>query len=265
MKFPAPFFLLAILFAASPLAAKNSQPQFNTIAVKHFANAGGMNQSPEFIHDFSQSLRSWLEKVKIANQVVEEGTPVSDSVAADSLVIEGRFIGHDKEVYMVTTGKLNIELEIYRLSDHALVKSMTVKALIPPSLSKNDQDMAAETGSQVAHQIRQALTSVSLSNIPPAPQNANPTPTIAAPISSSAAAQTSPLAVANVQFSSDPTGAEITVDGNYAGNTPSLMNLKPGTHSIKMTKNGYMPWVRSIETSAGESRNIAADLEKAGL
>ena len=71
---------------------------------------------------------------------------------------------------MVTTGKLNIELEIYRLSDHALVKSMTVKALIPPSLSKNDQDMAAETGSQVAHQIRQALTSVSLSNIPPAPQ-----------------------------------------------------------------------------------------------
>ena len=43
------------------------------------------------------------------------------------------------------------------------------------------------------------------------------------------------------------------------------MNLKPGTHSIKMTKNGYMPWVRSIETSAGESRNIAADLEKAGL
>ena len=46
MKFPAPFFLLAILFAASPLAAKNSQPQFNTIAVKHFANAGGMNQSP---------------------------------------------------------------------------------------------------------------------------------------------------------------------------------------------------------------------------
>ena len=77
---------------------------------------------------------------------------------------------------MVTTGKLNIQLEIYRLSDHALVKSMTVKALIPPSLSKNDQDMAAETGSQVAHQIRQALTSVSLSNIPPAPQNEIPRP-----------------------------------------------------------------------------------------
>jgi hypothetical protein len=262
MKFHIPFMLLAILLAASPLAAKNSQPQFNTIVVKHFSNADGMNQSPEFIRFFSDSLRSWLEKVRIANQVVEEGIPVSDSIAADSLVIEGRFIGHDKEVFMVTVGKLNVELEIFRISDHALVKSMTVKVLIPPSLSKNDQDMAAETGSQVARQIRQVLTYVNLSGIPPAPKGANPTPTIAAPTPSSVTAQTSPGAVANVQFSSDPTGAEITIDGNYAGSTPSLINLKPGTHSIKVAKNGYMPWVRSIETSAGESRNIAADLEK---
>jgi hypothetical protein len=29
-----------------------------------------------------------------------------------------------------------------------------------------------------------------------------------------------------------------------------------------MTMPGYAPWVRSIETAAGESRNFAATLEK---
>ncbi len=67
-----------------------------------------------------------------------------------------------------------------------------------------------------------------------------------------------------MQLSSDPAGAEITIDGNYAGNTPSLIKLKPGTYSIRMTLRGYAPWVRSIETAAGESRNFAATLEKTG-
>jgi hypothetical protein len=67
-----------------------------------------------------------------------------------------------------------------------------------------------------------------------------------------------------VQLSSDPTGAEITIDGSYAGNTPTLIKLNPGAHSIKMTMPGYAPWVRSIETAAGESRNFAATLEKTG-
>jgi hypothetical protein len=47
-----------------------------------------------------------------------------------------------------------------------------------------------------------------------------------------------------------------------AGSTPSLIKLKPGAHSVKVTKKGYMLWVRSINTDAGESRNLAADLDK---
>jgi hypothetical protein len=257
------FLLLCILFTAAPMAAKDSQPQFNTIIVKHFTNSNGMNKSQEFINQFSDSLRTYLEKVKIANHVIGEGNQVADAFAADSLSIEGEFIGTDKEIYMVTVGKLNVEINIFRISDHALVKTMTAKALIPPSISKNDQDMAAETGSQIARQIQQALKNTSLSSIPLAAlPSVSPAPPSAASASSSGTAQAGPEAVASIQFSSDPSGAEITVDGNYVGNTPSLIKLKPGTHSVKITKNGYAPWVRSINTEAGESRNIAADLEK---
>ena len=86
--------------------------------------------------------------------------------------------------------------------------------------------------------------------------------TSTAPAPSSDAAPASSDAVASVQLSSDPAGAEIAIDGSYVGNTPSLIKLRPGTHSITMTMPGYAPWVRSIETAAGESRNFAATLEK---
>jgi len=68
---------------------------------------------------------------------------------------------------------------------------------------------------------------------------------------------------AQVTVTSTPDGADITLDGDYAGSTPSQIKLKPGTHSVKITKKGFQPWERSIKVEAGESRSIAADLEKA--
>jgi hypothetical protein len=65
------------------------------------------------------------------------------------------------------------------------------------------------------------------------------------------------------QISSHPDGAEINIDGDYAGTTPSQIKLKPGTHSIKITKKGFQPWERSVKVETGESRSIVAELEKA--
>jgi len=68
--------------------------------------------------------------------------------------------------------------------------------------------------------------------------------------------------LATLQVSSEPTGAEITLDGDYAGSTPSQLKLKPGTHSVRITKKAFQPWERSIKAEAGESRNISAEMEK---
>ena len=65
-----------------------------------------------------------------------------------------------------------------------------------------------------------------------------------------------------VQISSEPGGAEILVDGDYAGSTPSQIKLKSGSHAVRITKKGFVPWERSIKVESGETRNIAADLEK---
>jgi hypothetical protein len=76
------------------------------------------------------------------------------------------------------------------------------------------------------------------------------------------AAHTSTDVPAVVQVSSEPSGADITVDSDYEGNTPSQLKLKPGPHSVKIIKKGFEPWERSINVEAGDTRNISASLEK---
>jgi hypothetical protein len=64
-----------------------------------------------------------------------------------------------------------------------------------------------------------------------------------------------------IEFTSEPSGAEIEVDGNYAGNTPSTETLAPGEHTIRISKSGYKAWERKTKTSAGHI-NVAAKLQK---
>ena len=245
-----------------------------------------MSQSKDFIHFFSDYLSERLVKDKVAAQVVDQGTTVPDAVAANSLVIEGKFLSHE-DAGLIKPGKLIVEISIYRLSDHALVKTWTPATHFPPNGDHKDRVYAYYTGDEAGDMIWNALKGVDLASISPAASGSIPAVPVTSPAnpftapapSSNAApatpdAGTAPMppsntvapagpdAAASVQLSSDPPGAEITIDGSYVGNTPSLIKLGPGTHSIRMTMPGYAPWVRSIETAAGESRNFAATLEK---
>jgi hypothetical protein len=260
MKRFIPFVLPAclLILGAGPLPAKESQLSFKTIVVQHFVNSNGTSLSPEFAGYFCDGLRDWLEKNKAASQVVEEGVTVAAADAADSLVIEGRFSSYQKGS-LFTLGKLEAEISIYRVSDHAVVKTLSAKGAFKGVDS--EKTAAHFSAMQIGYAIRQAIKDVNLASIPATPPAAPAPAQGSGTTAPAAAAQAGPEAAATMQFTSDPTGAEITIDGNYAGNTPSTIKLKPGTHSIKLTKNGFQPWVRSIEIAAGESRTIAAELD----
>jgi hypothetical protein len=259
MKRFIPFVLPAclVVLAAVPLSAKENLLPFKTIVVQHFTNSNGTSLSPEFIGYFCDGLRDWLAKNKAAAQVVEEGVTVAPADAAESLAIDGRFSSYEKGS-LFTMGKVEVEVSVYRISDHALVKTMSAKSSFKGV--DNEKTAAQFSSTQIGYAIRQAIKDVNLAGIPAAP----PTPAAAAatPAAAAPAALSGPEAVASVQFSSEPSGAEITIDGDYAGSTPSTIKMKPGTHSIKMTKKGYQPWVRSMEIAAGESRTIAAELDE---
>ncbi len=254
------FLLLCFALAAAPPANASKPPQFNTIVVNHFTNANGVNQSQEFINAFCDELRLKLEKAsfkqgftfwKVTRQALTEGAAVSDADAANSLVVEGKFTRLDKGSMFT---KLYMEIDVYRVSDHLLVKTVPTHDIFPNHGAGSDEHIGKIMADQAVLDLFDPLQNVNLSSIraaPPVPKSVPPAPAPA------------PL-FASVQFSSSPAGADITIDGYDAGNTPSLIKLRPGTHSIRITKDGYEPWERTIDTGAGESRNLAPNLEKTG-
>lgn len=64
-----------------------------------------------------------------------------------------------------------------------------------------------------------------------------------------------------LEITSSPPGAEIELDGNFSGDTPSSVSVAPGEHSIRISKSGYKPWERKMKTTSGNLM-IAADLEQ---
>jgi len=52
--------------------------------------------------------------------------------------------------------------------------------------------------------------------------------------------------------SSSPSGAAVYIDGSYRGvTTINVGNLVPGSHSVRLTKAGYLDWTGTVSISAG--------------
>lgn len=70
------------------------------------------------------------------------------------------------------------------------------------------------------------------------------------PPPSQASVVTSVVASA-VKVTSSVPGAEIFVDENFVGNTPSIIDVKAGKHVITVKKTGFQDWVRIVDFSGG--------------
>ncbi len=66
----------------------------------------------------------------------------------------------------------------------------------------------------------------------------------------------------SISVKSAPDGAEILVDGKFAGSTPSTLQLKSGEHTITIKKADFVLWERTLTLSAGNNITIDAALEK---
>jgi hypothetical protein len=65
------------------------------------------------------------------------------------------------------------------------------------------------------------------------------------------------------RFNSTPSSAEVQIDGEYWGTTPTadLTRLSAGPHTVLVKKVGYQPWELKITLAPGEDRTISAELE----
>jgi hypothetical protein len=67
---------------------------------------------------------------------------------------------------------------------------------------------------------------------------------------------------AEVDFNSNPPGADILIDGNLVGNTPVKLPVPAGRHLIQLRIGGYNTWTRQMRVEPGSYPAIRATLEK---
>jgi len=54
-------------------------------------------------------------------------------------------------------------------------------------------------------------------------------------------------AASSVTFTSDPSGAEIYIDGKFVGQTPSTITMQPGSHVVVLRATGRKNWQRELD------------------
>jgi hypothetical protein len=94
-------------------------------------------------------------------------------------------------------------------------------------------------------------------------QPAAPVDAPAQPAAASVPGETATSASAKLQLESDPSGADIEVDGSFVGNTPSDVQVTEGDHTVTVKKAGFKDWERKVKATAGSSVHLNAELEKA--
>ena len=65
-----------------------------------------------------------------------------------------------------------------------------------------------------------------------------------------------------VNVQSDPSGAEIYLDDDLVGSTPSVLLLNPGKHAFRLHAPGRADWTRQVNVLSGSEITLTATLEK---
>jgi serine/threonine-protein kinase len=72
-----------------------------------------------------------------------------------------------------------------------------------------------------------------------------------------------PKTEAPLIIESKPSGAAVFLDGRQVGTTPLTFPLvQIGTHSVRITLDGYRPWTSPVQVSATETNRVTASLER---
>jgi hypothetical protein len=69
-----------------------------------------------------------------------------------------------------------------------------------------------------------------------------------------------PVKTSSAFLRSQPIGAQITIDGTYYGVTPRIVSITAGSHTVVLSKAGYLDYTENIETSEQLVTNVSASL-----
>ncbi len=181
---------------------------------------------------------------------------------AGSWVLSGIEVGYyggnvvKRSLLGLGTGRAHIIME-YKLRSPQGDVVWTKRVKSEPSLW-NSAGLAGSlenqnSSSKQAQQLVEALSKFFHSATGSAPPAAEPKPS---------PGKTIQEGLSTIVIKSTPSAADITVDGNYMGSTPSTLQLKAGKHVISVTQSGFKTWQRTILVTPGGEITVSATLEK---
>ncbi|HET9183462.1 MAG TPA: PEGA domain-containing protein [Candidatus Angelobacter sp.] len=141
----------------------------------------------------------------------------------------------------------------------------------PLSVSEKDREYVPGLPNvQTAREDSANATANAKANPQRQPASANGTPANGAPeaaqvkpaAATESAASSEAAETATLTIKSTPDSADVSVDGNFMGNTPASLKLAAGKHTVKVSHAGYKDWSREITVSAGSEMTLSAGLEK---
>ena len=165
-------------------------------------------------------------------------------------------VGSDKVGYVVSCGGGLV----WRISCHPLSAGQVIQGYVEGGklhvpAGKKTNSYRIETSTYIGPIGKGSSAESATATAPPgAPETAPPEPSVklavhtersgrrkAGAAQSDSAEPSSPANNAKVMVSSEPTGGDIYVDGNFMGNTPSLIELPAGSHTIRVEAKGEKP------------------------
>ena len=205
-----------------------------------------------------------LEEVKVNDIVV---------IPKGNLAI-GTVTDAEHKKRMARGGKLDIEIDYVKLADgekaairavketkgggHVgamtgaiVATSLVVWPAAPFFLFMHGKDTTIPKGTEITAYVNGNMPLDPVKFAPVAPAASN---------TAAASAQGNPTN-AQLEITSNPSGAEISVDGNFVGDTPSELAVAAGVHTITISKHGFKPWERKLTVSSGKV-TVAAELEQ---
>lgn len=239
------------------------------------APAAPVAQLPNTLMDGTAIKLRLADTISSADAKVNQQVPfeVTEDVMVDGVTVVpkgaqalGTVTEAEPKRSMGRAGKLNVNIDSVRLADGekaqlratkeskggshtgAMTGAMVATAIVffpaaPLFLFMKGKDITIPKGTEITAFV-QGDTKLEMAKF--APQ----------PVGGAAAAP----AMASLSVDASVKGADITVDGNFMGNTPSTLSLAPGQHTILVQKKGYADWTRTMNV-AGSGVTLNAELE----
>lgn len=144
------------------------------------------------------------------------------------------------------------------LLDHEGGKGLIKRDNKMAVFNKDGDSIVSHSTRSLGNSVKDACDAIRADWPTRAAREATPNPPLQPAALAEPAAKSS---VNRISVSSTPANADIELDGNFVGNTPSVIEVTAGEHSVVVKKTGYKDWERKLKVTGG-AVNISAELEK---